>query len=167
MERIRHHAAHTPHAIAVTDDHQSLTYAELAGRASRLTRELLTAGITPDDRVVYHGQRGTTALITLLGILGAGGAYVPLNLRTPHTRQADMVVASGARYIVAEPDRTAEAAVTAAAAGRTWPCSPVRTRPMGWTIWCRCEAQATTWPTSSTPPDPPAGPRAPWSTEPE
>ncbi|MFI8837196.1 condensation domain-containing protein, partial [Streptomyces afghaniensis] len=90
VERIRHHAAHTPHAIAVTDDHQSLTYAELAGRASRLTRELLTAGITPDDRVVYHGQRGTTALITLLGILGAGGAYVPLNLRTPHTRQADM-----------------------------------------------------------------------------
>ncbi|MER7402187.1 amino acid adenylation domain-containing protein [Streptomyces sp. NPDC000070] len=117
VERVRKHASLTPDAIAVTDDHQSLTYAELAGRASRLTRELLAAGITPDDRVVYHGERGTTAIVTLLGILGAGGAYVPLNLRTPTTRQTGMVVASGARYIVAEPGRTAEAAATAAAAG--------------------------------------------------
>ncbi|MEV6478314.1 condensation domain-containing protein, partial [Streptomyces sp. NPDC051657] len=38
VSRVREHASTRSDAIALTDDHGSLTYAELAGRASRLTR---------------------------------------------------------------------------------------------------------------------------------
>src|SRR5690606_4169394 len=110
--RVRELAVSRPDTVAVTDDEGAVTYAELAGRASRLSGELLAAGVGLDDRVVYHGERGIDAVVTLLGVLGAGGVYVPLDLRAPSARNgpltpaagaAHMTSACGARWIVAPP----------------------------------------------------------------
>src|SRR5690606_22394376 len=109
VARVRQVAVEQPDAVAVSDDRGEVTYAELAGRASRLSGELLAAGVGLDDRVVYHGERGIDAVVSLLGVLGAGGVYVPLDLRAPAARNAHMTSACGARWIVAEPG-TADAA---------------------------------------------------------
>ncbi|MBT2902430.1 AMP-binding protein, partial [Streptomyces sp. McG3] len=118
IARVRDHASTRPDAIALTDDHGSLTYAELAGRASRLTRELLAAGVMADDRVAYHGERGVDAVVAFLGILGAGGAYLPLDPNAPLARKADMVTASGARHLITTADHTAQTDAIASEAGR-------------------------------------------------
>ncbi|MFD4239987.1 condensation domain-containing protein, partial [Streptomyces sp. NPDC058542] len=118
IARVREHAFTRPDAIALTDDHGSLTYAELAGRASRLTRELLAAGVTADDRVAYHGERGVDAVVAFLGILGAGGAYLPLDPNAPLARKADMVTASGARHLITTAGHTAQTDAIASEAGR-------------------------------------------------
>ncbi|MFC9545232.1 amino acid adenylation domain-containing protein [Streptomyces sp. NPDC056956] len=114
--RVRELAVSRPNAVAVTDDEGAVTYAELAGRASRLSGELLAAGVGLDDRVVYHGERGIDAVVTLLGVLGAGGVYVPLDLRAPAARNAHMTSACGARWIVAPPALADAARVLANAA---------------------------------------------------
>src|SRR5690606_36835757 len=102
---------------AVSDDHGEVTYGELAGRASHLSGELLAAGVGLDDRVVYHGERGIDAVVSLLGVLGAGGVYVPLDLRAPAARNAHMVSACGARWMGSEPGTWAAARARAEATG--------------------------------------------------
>ncbi|SQA21090.1 NRPS [Streptomyces griseus] len=107
VARVREHASIRPGAVALTDDHGSLTYRELVGRASRVSRELLAAGVVADDRVAFHGERGADAVVAFLGILGAGGAYLPLDPNAPLARKADMVTASGARLLITTAGHTA------------------------------------------------------------
>ncbi|MFI5791764.1 condensation domain-containing protein, partial [Streptomyces sp. NPDC051640] len=118
IARVREHASTRSDAIALTDDHGSLTYAELAGRASRLTRELLAAGVMADDRVAYHGERGVDAVVAFLGILGAGGAYLPLDPNAPLARKVDMVTASGARHLITTAGQSEQTDAIASEAGR-------------------------------------------------
>ncbi|MGW7097780.1 condensation domain-containing protein, partial [Streptomyces sp. NPDC054874] len=120
VSRVREHASARPDAIALTDDHGPLNYAELVGRSSRLTRDLLAAGVMADDRVAYHGERGVDAVVTFLGILGAGGAYLPLDPHAPQARKTDMVTASGARYLITTAGHTAQTDAIASEAG-TYP----------------------------------------------
>ncbi|MDL2079743.1 amino acid adenylation domain-containing protein [Streptomyces sp. GXMU-J15] len=81
----------TPDAVAVTDDHEQLTYAELDTRAARLAARLLTAGVRPDDRVGVHAERGIPLVTALLGVLKAGAAYLPLEPANPAERLAFLV----------------------------------------------------------------------------
>ncbi|MFF7673552.1 condensation domain-containing protein, partial [Streptomyces griseus] len=117
VARVREHASIRPGAVALTDDHGSLTYRELVGRASRVSRELLAAGVVADDRVAFHGERGADAVVAFLGILGAGGAYLPLDPNAPLARKADMVTASGARLLITTAGHTAPTHAIATEAG--------------------------------------------------
>ncbi|MFD5943556.1 amino acid adenylation domain-containing protein, partial [Streptomyces griseus] len=117
VARVREHASTRPDAVALTDDHGSLTYRELVGRASRVSRELLAAGVVADDRVAFHGERGADAVVAFLGILGAGGAYLPLDPNAPLARKADMVTASGARLLITTAGHTAQTHAIATEAG--------------------------------------------------
>ncbi|MBA2285819.1 MAG: AMP-binding protein, partial [Ktedonobacteraceae bacterium] len=80
--------AHTPDAIAVVYQDQSLTYAELEHRANQLAHTLRTWGVGPEGCVGLCMVRSLDLVIALLAILKAGGAYVPLDPAYPEERLA-------------------------------------------------------------------------------
>ncbi|MDH5548219.1 MAG: amino acid adenylation domain-containing protein, partial [Gammaproteobacteria bacterium] len=80
------HAAHTPDALAVVFEDQSLTYAQLNRRANQLAYYLRAQGVGPDVLVGVCMERSFDMVVALLGILKAGGAYVPLDPEYPTAR---------------------------------------------------------------------------------
>jgi len=79
---------HTPQAIALVLNSQSLTYIELNERANRLAHHLIELGVKPDSLVAIYVERSFTMIIGVLAILKAGGAYVPLDPSYPKERLA-------------------------------------------------------------------------------
>ena len=88
---IEEQAARTPNAVAVTCRDQSLTYAELNGRANQLARRLHALGVGPDVLVGLCVERSVEMMVGLIAIHKAGGAYVPLDPTYPKDRIAYMV----------------------------------------------------------------------------
>ena len=80
-------ADRTPDAIAVQCEKQSLTYAQLNGRANQVAHWLQEHGVKPERLVALCVERSLDSVMALLGILKAGGAYVPLDPAFP--READ------------------------------------------------------------------------------
>ncbi len=89
-ELIAEQAQRTP-AVAVSDDHNSITFAELDERAGRMASQLRELGVGPDDLVGVCMQRSIDLVVALLGILKAGGAFVPLDPDQPQERLAFML----------------------------------------------------------------------------
>ena len=79
-------AARTPDATALVLEEESLSYAELNGRANRLAHYLRQLGVGPDDRVAICAERGFEMIVALLAVLKAGGGYVPLDPTYPQDR---------------------------------------------------------------------------------
>lgn len=80
----------TPQAPAIVFNQQSLTFAELNGKANKLAakiQSLLPDNGTPDVPVIgLSVPRSVEMLIGLLGILKAGAAYVPIDPKAPAER---------------------------------------------------------------------------------
>ncbi|HEX6288832.1 MAG TPA: amino acid adenylation domain-containing protein [Herpetosiphonaceae bacterium] len=83
-------ARRTPDAVAVVDQHQRLTYAELNSQANRLAHRLRALGVggcpQGETQVGVYLDRSVTMIVALLAILKADGVYVPLDLRYPRER---------------------------------------------------------------------------------
>jgi amino acid adenylation domain-containing protein len=79
-------ARHAPQAAAVQFEGQSLTYAELDGRANQLASLLRKHGVKREVLVGLCIERSLEMVVALLGILKAGGAYVPLDPAYPGDR---------------------------------------------------------------------------------
>jgi amino acid adenylation domain-containing protein len=92
----------TPDAIAVVYEQQSLTYAELNDRATRLAGYLRGRGIGPDQLVGICIERSLEMVVGLLGILKAGGAYVPLDPNYPSERLAYMIADAAPRVLLTQ-----------------------------------------------------------------
>ena len=90
-ELIEEQVERTPDAVAVVYEGQTLTYAELNGRANQLARYLREKGVRPDQRLGICVERGPEMVVALLGILKAGGAYVPLDPSYPPERLNHML----------------------------------------------------------------------------
>ena len=88
-------ARKTPEAGALTFAGQTLSYAQLNGRANQLARALRERGVGPQVRVGLALQRSHEMVIGLLAILKAGGAYVPLDPEYPLDRLHYMIEDSG------------------------------------------------------------------------
>ncbi|RUL68409.1 non-ribosomal peptide synthetase, partial [Dyella choica] len=84
-------AASTPDAIAVVDQQQCLSYAQLDARANQLANQLRMLGVNTDTMVGLCVERSAALLIGVLGILKAGGAYVPLDPDYPAERLTFML----------------------------------------------------------------------------
>jgi non-ribosomal peptide synthetase component F len=94
--------ARTPKAVAVVDQHHSLTYEELERRTNQLARRLRREGVGPESLVAVCLERTTELLVALLGILKAGGAYVPLDPSYPQPRLQFMLEDSAAQVVLTE-----------------------------------------------------------------
>ncbi|NBC46059.1 amino acid adenylation domain-containing protein, partial [Corallococcus exiguus] len=92
----------TPDAVAATFGDQSLTYAQLEARASRLARHLRRLGVGTEVRVGLCVERSLDMLVAVLAVLKAGGTYVPLDPAFPPDRLAYMVETSGMPVLVSQ-----------------------------------------------------------------
>ncbi|MDI1476289.1 non-ribosomal peptide synthetase/type I polyketide synthase [Polyangium sp. y55x31] len=90
----------TPGALAVSDEHERLTFQELNHRANGLAQRLVSLGVGPDVPVGVCMQRSVSLAVALLGILKAGGAYMPMDPSYPEERLAFMVADSRAPVII-------------------------------------------------------------------
>jgi amino acid adenylation domain-containing protein len=97
----------TPDAVAVVYEQQTLTYAELNGRANQLARYLKDKGVGPDKLVGICVERSLEMVVSLLGILKAGGAYVPLDPSYPIERLTYMLNDAAPRVLLTQ-DRLRE-----------------------------------------------------------
>lgn len=88
-------------AVADMSD-RSLTFGELASKASRVAAELLdVAG--PGDKVALLSDLSLESIVGLLGIVSAGCAYVPVESTEPAARAGSKIASSGASVVVLAP----------------------------------------------------------------
>ncbi|WP_172631850.1 non-ribosomal peptide synthetase, partial [Dictyobacter arantiisoli] len=106
VQRFEQQARTHPQAIAVSDEQQSLTYAQLNARANQLAHALRRQGVEPNQLVGLSMDRSVQLLVGLLGILKAGGAYLPLDPMYPTERLHFMLADAGVERIVTEPAHT-------------------------------------------------------------
>ncbi|AMW14314.1 non-ribosomal peptide synthetase [Streptomyces qaidamensis] len=104
-----------PEAVAVVDEHRTLTYRETAERAGQLAHHLLARGLGAEQVVGISLARSADMVVGLLAVLQAGCAFVPLDPQWPAARRS--VVIEDARVVLqlnasgehdpAEPDAVA------------------------------------------------------------
>ncbi|RBQ20907.1 non-ribosomal peptide synthetase [Spongiactinospora rosea] len=91
VELFREQARTRPDAIAIVDEHRSLTYREAAALSNQLAHHLIDRGLTAEQTVGISLGRSAEMVIGLLGVLQAGGAFVPLDPRWPAARRAAVI----------------------------------------------------------------------------
>src|SRR5258708_7498629 len=69
----------TPDAVAVKNQAESLTYAELEFRSNRLANYLIGFGVGRETIVGIALERSIEAVISALAVLKAGACYLPLD----------------------------------------------------------------------------------------
>jgi amino acid adenylation domain-containing protein/FkbH-like protein len=89
--------------VAVICGDESLTYAELNGRANRLARYLQDRGVGPGRLVGICVERSLEMMVGLVGILKSGGAYLPLDPSYPPERLAYMLEDAHPAIVLTQP----------------------------------------------------------------
>ncbi|MFI2435462.1 amino acid adenylation domain-containing protein [Streptomyces sp. NPDC018693] len=98
VEMFREQARTRPDAVAVVDEHRTLTYRQTAELSSQLAHHLIDRGLTAEQVVGISLGRSADMVIALLGVLQAGCAFVPLDPQWPAERRA--VVIEDARVVL-------------------------------------------------------------------
>jgi amino acid adenylation domain-containing protein len=106
--RFEAQAARTPDATAVVLRDCRLTYAALNSAANRTARELIAAGIGPEDVIGVALPRSIEMIVTLLGIAKAGAAYLPLDLDNPVDRLARVLDEARPRMLFTTTEASAK-----------------------------------------------------------
>ncbi|MEU1130281.1 non-ribosomal peptide synthase/polyketide synthase [Streptomyces sp. NPDC005900] len=88
LDLFREQAARTPDAPAVTCRAETLSYAELDARSSRLAHHLIARGVAPEQFVAIALPRTGEVVTALLAVLKAGAAYLPVDPDHPAERIA-------------------------------------------------------------------------------
>ncbi|MBC7864495.1 MAG: amino acid adenylation domain-containing protein, partial [Bacteroidia bacterium] len=93
----------TPLQIAITDNFESLSYAELNERSNRIANFLINeTGITKGACVGILQDRSCAMMVSVLGVLKAGGVYVPLESSYPEERLLYMLTDAGVKILLVE-----------------------------------------------------------------
>jgi amino acid adenylation domain-containing protein/non-ribosomal peptide synthase protein (TIGR01720 family) len=117
----RERAAADPGAPAVTFGDETLTYGELAERASALAAHLRSRGVGQDALVGVHLERSLDMVVAVLGVMESGAAYVPLDPEYPSDRIAYMLEASGLRVVITQDRLVEKLELPAAGSGESGP----------------------------------------------
>ncbi len=86
--------------VAVQDRHESLSYAELSGRAQAIAVDLSAAGAAPDEPVIVAVGGRAADFAAFLGIWRAGCVAVPSHCTAPQAVLAGLIDRTGARFVV-------------------------------------------------------------------
>ncbi|MEV0566665.1 AMP-binding protein, partial [Dactylosporangium sp. NPDC050588] len=92
-------ARRTPDRVAVIAGQVRMRYADVAGRANRIARELRRAGAGPGELVGVCLGRDEHLLPALLGVLKTGAAYVPMDPAYPAERLEYIAADAGVKLI--------------------------------------------------------------------
>ncbi len=92
-----------PDALAVIDEHRSLTFAELDRRANGIADALRERSIGPEGLVGVALERSVELMVALLGIWKAGAAYLPLDPDYPPERLSYMIGDSEVPVVLTHP----------------------------------------------------------------
>jgi len=79
-------AGKTPDAVALRDDEQEMSYAELDQRSNQIANYLKNHEIIPEKLVPVYMDRSAELIIVLLGVMKAGCAYIPIDPSHPKER---------------------------------------------------------------------------------
>ncbi|MBY6365148.1 non-ribosomal peptide synthetase [Rhodococcoides corynebacterioides] len=90
----------TPDAVAVADEHETVTYAALHERVVELAAQLRDRGIGDEDIVGIGVPRSVGTVVATLAVLAVGAAYLPLDGRHPAERLEFMLGDSGAALLL-------------------------------------------------------------------
>ncbi|HUQ56290.1 non-ribosomal peptide synthetase [Lentzea sp.] len=93
-------AAGRPDAVALVDDREAVTYAELHARANRLARRLAAQGAEAGDTVAVCLPRGVDLVVAILAVLKAGAAYVLLDPDHPADRRQALLDQAGPVFVL-------------------------------------------------------------------
>lgn len=99
-DAIRRTAAGSPHALAVVDSEEEVTYEDLVGRADVVARQLAALGVGRGELIGLHLPRSAQMITGMLGILTAGAAYVPLDPDYPPQHLTDLLASEGIRRVL-------------------------------------------------------------------
>ncbi|RJQ75505.1 amino acid adenylation domain-containing protein [Pseudonocardiaceae bacterium YIM PH 21723] len=91
VELFRDQVRTRPDAIAIVDEHRSLTFREAAERSNQLAHHLISHGLVAEQVVGISLIRSADMIIGLLAVLQAGGAFVPLDPQWPAERRATVI----------------------------------------------------------------------------
>ncbi|GAA3595798.1 non-ribosomal peptide synthetase [Nonomuraea rosea] len=91
VEMFREQVRTRPDAIAIVDDHRSLTYRAAAELSNQLAHHLIERGLTAEQIVGISLGRSAEMVIGLLGVLQAECAFVPLDPHWPAARRAVVI----------------------------------------------------------------------------
>ena len=95
-------ASRTPRAIALSFEHEQVSYDELNHRADHLACHLRAQGVAAESLVGLCMERSIETIVGILGILKAGGAYVPLDPAYPQSRLSYTIADAGIQVLVCD-----------------------------------------------------------------
>lgn len=92
VSRVEKAIAQYPNRVAVADDEQQITYAQLALQVDQLCAELLASGIVatgenPDSKIAIALPRHCQLVVAILASLKLGCTYVPIDPQIPIERR--------------------------------------------------------------------------------
>lgn len=91
---LRHWAVIQPHAVALDDGAEALTYKDLSDRVEAAALTLRGLGVNAGDRVVIVGHNSVPWVVSYLAVLRAGAVIAPANDRlnpAQFAQQADLL----------------------------------------------------------------------------
>lgn len=91
LERICAVAQRTPDALALQQDEQCYSYAQLLAAVQQCAAQLQRAGVASEQRILLLLPRQPETIIAMLAVLWLGAAYVPLAPDSPPLRLAAIV----------------------------------------------------------------------------
>ena len=94
--------ARTPETVALVDEDEQLSYAELNGRANQLAHYLRRSGVGVETVVGLCLPRGINQIVALLAVLKSGAVYLPLEPGYPAEQLASMLEETGAALVLTE-----------------------------------------------------------------
>ncbi|MEU0240461.1 amino acid adenylation domain-containing protein [Nocardiopsis sp. NPDC006198] len=96
------HAARTPHAVAITDGPEQISYAQLNRAAAEYRYGLRECGVQAGELVGIGLSRGWEVVAAILAVLSHGCGYVPLDPAYPRERLRFMTEDSGIRTVITD-----------------------------------------------------------------
>ncbi|GAA0894227.1 hypothetical protein GCM10009122_39070 [Fulvivirga kasyanovii] len=100
IDLFRTNCMKTPDKIAVRDGGRAITYQEFNGKTDILAVNLIDRGITNNDVVAIHMERGLDFMLGVFAIMKAGAAYLPIPPSLPQKRVDFMLKDSGAVLVL-------------------------------------------------------------------